>query len=361
MKIDLIAGTRPNLIKVAPLIEVLKLNRDIDLRFIYTGQHYDEELYSNVMKSLGLPVPDIDFKIQKGNFDIQISQIMTKYSDLTELHKVDACIVVGDVDSTLACSLIAARKNISLMHVEAGLRSFDKKMPEEINRIIVDSISNLLFTPSVDATDNLVREGKSLSDIVFVGNIMIDTLKKLQETFTELKYCKTLKLSKKEYVVATFHRASNVDDRETLIQIVENLVELSCRIPVIVSTHPRLMQRLTEYSLLEKIEAPNLFFLRSLDYLQFMSLVNDSRFVITDSGGVQEETTFLGIPCLTYRENTERPITIVEGTNTLVNATNFAKITESTLNTNKIARNPPELWDGQTAKRIYQTIKERYL
>jgi len=374
MKIILVVGARPNFIKIAPIInEMDKYNakhsrsKNFNYLLVHTGQHYDDNMSNSFFKNLEIPQPHIYLGVGSGTHAEQTAKIIIAFEKVCLEEKPNLVIVVGDVNSTLACSLVAAKLCIPVAHIEAGLRSFDRKMPEEINRIITDSLSDYLFTTCRDANENLEREGIPRTKIYFVGNVMIDTLIK----YTELAKSKIKKfdyLKKKDYILLTLHRPSNVDNKKKLIEIFEALNYISKEIPIIFPAHPRTQKKIEEFVFSDYFQkspinnlahTKSIYLISPLSYLEFLYLMNNAKFVLTDSGGVQEETTVLGIPCLTLRENTERPVTIKEGTNILV-GTDKEKIIEESFNIlkgkGKIGK-IPELWDGKASQRIISILQ----
>ncbi len=362
MKVLHVVGARPNFMKVAPVFRALEEKTGVAQLLIHTGQHYDPEMSGIFFAELGIPMPDINLDVGSGSHAAQTAQVMTRLEPIIEEKKPDLVLVYGDVNSTLAASLVSAKLSIPVGHVEAGLRSFDRSMPEEINRILTDQISDLLFTPSSDGSDNLIHEGISTEKIHFVGNVMIDTLVRLlpkaQWRWDDLR--SMLNIHEGEYCLVTLHRPSNVDDRGILKEIVRALNELSNEVVVVFPIHPRTQHRLEALDIND--EKPTMKLVKPLGYLDFLCLQKHSKFVITDSGGIQEETTFMGIPCLTVRENTERPITIAKGTNRLVGRdmnrikSEATRILENHIPTGEI----PPLWDGRAGERIADAIVNHF-
>lgn len=365
VKILVVAGARPNFMKVAPLIKAFgAFNRTqsretgkINYLLIHTGQHYDVEMSGTFFEELGLPKPDISLEVGSGTHAEQTAGVLVKFEKVCFEERPDWVVVVGDVNSTMACALAAVKLGIKTAHVEAGLRSFDRCMPEEINRIVTDSISDILFTPSADADENLVREGIPAQKIKRVGNIMIDSLKEHLEEARRRKASDRFGVRKNSYVVVTLHRPSNVDDRASLSLIMDHLAMLSREIPVIFPMHPRTKKNLREFGL-EKIsqDSGRLMICSPLGYHDTIGLVEGARFVLTDSGGLQEETTFLNVPCLTLRPNTERPITITCGTNQLTCLDKLETDMKRLMTDRPKNGKVPELWDGNTAERIVQQL-----
>ena len=357
MKVLLIAGARPNFMKVAPVFAEMQRRPDeFEPKIVHTGQHYDAAMSESFFDDLGMPRPDVHLGVGSGSHAVQTARIMTEFEPVVLSEKPDWVIVVGDVNSTIACALVCSKLGIKVAHVEAGLRSGDRTMPEEVNRILTDAISDLLFTTSQDADANLEREGISKNKIRFVGNVMIDSLLghlKLAERSTVVS---ELGLGDDEYAVLTLHRPSNVDDKENLSNILGALISISEKVPIIFPVHPRTRSRIAEFGFGERIENSGIRLIDPLGYLEFMRLYSRARLVLTDSGGLQEETTVLGIPCLTLRNNTERPVTIEMGTNVLVGTDPAAIVQEAAkvLESSPAheSKNIPPLWDGKAAGRI---------
>ena len=359
MKIMSVVGARPNFMKIAPIIRAIKKYQQIQSVLVHTGQHYDHQMSESFFEDLGIPRPDYNLGVGSGSHSAQTAHIMLSFEKVVLKEKPVLILVVGDVNSTLACSLVAAKLHIAVAHVEAGLRSLDRAMPEEINRLVTDSISDILFTTSLDANANLMKEGHPRDRIIFVGNVMIDTLMANLEKAGKSQIVKELSLKEKQFVAVTLHRPSNVDDKTTLTDIMEALFEISKKIPVIFPVHPRTIKKIKDFIPYQKLtQMNNLRLIEPLGYIDFLRLMSQAKFVITDSGGIQEETTALGIPCLTVRENTERPITITEGTNTLV-GTNREKIIKESmkiLNGSGKKGRRPQYWDGKSSERIVKTL-----
>jgi UDP-N-acetylglucosamine 2-epimerase (non-hydrolysing) len=356
-RILFIAGTRPNYMKVYPLWKEMEGRSEFDPLLVHTGQHYDYAMSNIFFKDLGLPEPDVFLGIGSGSHGEQTGRVMIALEPVLEEKKPDLIIVVGDVNSTMAAALVAVKMGIRIAHVEAGLRSFDRSMPEEINRIVTDSISHLLFTSCKDADKNLIREGIPPYNIHFVGNIMIDSLIRFLPKATESDILERLKLNPKQYAAVTLHRPSNVDDANRLRLILENLQTVAKNRTVVFPVHPRTRKMIEDLHLQSLTES---FFLSDpLGYLEFLCLMSQSEIVVTDSGGIQEETTFLGIPCLTLRPNTERPITIEQGTNRLVDLDkqSLATEVESALKSSRKTAPVIEKWDGQTTHRILEVLR----
>jgi len=361
MKLILVAGARPNFMKIAPIIKALRngevqRNRPIEYKLVHTGQHYDIKMSEVFFEELGIPSPDINLEVGSASHAVQTANIMTQFEQVCLKEKPNWVVVVGDVNSTMACTLVAAKMGIKVAHVEAGLRSFDRTMPEEINRIVTDSLADILFTPSTDGNENLIREGIPKSKIKFVGNIMIDTLVANLEKARNKKTHVRFGFKEKDFVYVTLHRPSNVDDKATLSTIMDHLDRLSSSLPVCFPVHPRTRKMLATYG----IACGGNNHLKLIDpigYHDSICLAEHARFVLTDSGGLQEETTFFQTPCLTLRPNTERPITITEGSNKLTNIESLWTDIESLLNGSHKTGKIPDLWDGHTAERIVETFE----
>tara|TARA_B100000315_G_scaffold212798_1_gene210361 strand:+ start:117 stop:1199 length:1083 start_codon:yes stop_codon:yes gene_type:complete len=353
-RIDLVVGARPNFIKAFPVYRALERTGKFSLRLINTGQHYDDNMAAVFFEQLKMKEPDINLGIGSGKHGEQTARILDEIEREFLSQIPDLVIVFGDVNSTLAAALAAAKLMIPVAHVEAGLRSFDRNMPEEINRVLTDQISNLLFVTSADAEDNLHKEGKDKDQIYFVGNTMIDSLVGFQSLFDSIHIQNMYGLRVKEYILVTLHRPSNVDDPVDLEKIIVALNRVADRLPCVWPVHPRTRIKLETIS--TKIHH-KLFLTEPLGYLEFMGLQKDAAAVITDSGGIQEESTYLRVPCFTVRDNTERPVTIERGTNRLV-GTDYSKIpksiTESIFKNNNF--NIPELWDGKASERIANIV-----
>jgi UDP-N-acetylglucosamine 2-epimerase (non-hydrolysing) len=358
MKMVLVAGARPNLMKIAPLAKaVSKHNAQcttdgerLQTLVVHTGQHYDIAMSGVFFEELDLPPPDINLEVGSASHAVQTANIMVRFEPVLLDVKPDWVIVVGDVNSTLACALVAAKTGIKVAHVEAGLRSFDRTMPEEMNRLVTDSLSDVLFTPSKDGNENLRKEGIDQDKIKFVGNIMIDTLIANLDKARRRDTLRRLDLKDKDFVYVTVHRPSNVDDENTLTAVIENLSRLASQMPVIFPVHPRTNKMLRKFDL----KTPHIRLMNPIGYHDSISLAQGARFVLTDSGGLQEETTFFGTPCLTLRPNTERPITITKGSNVLTSPDRLWSDVEDVLNGPHQIGKIPELWDGNTAERILQ-------
>lgn len=353
-----VVGARPNFMKIGPVIDGLKA-QGIAAPLLHTGQHYDEAMSRRIFADLGLPIPDIDLEVGSGSHAQQTAETMRRFEPVLDELRPDAVLVVGDVNSTIACALVAAKKGIKVIHVEAGLRSFDRTMPEEVNRVLTDQLSDFLFTTERDAEVNLAREGIDPSRIFFVGNVMIDTL--LRNLARAVPATTILNGLAEGYALVTLHRPSNVDEPEVLAALIGCLADMAAELPVVFPAHPRTRSRIEAAGLLGRVEAAGIRLLGPQGYLEMLGLMRSARMVVTDSGGLQEESTALGVPCLTVRENTERPITIAEGTNTLVGTRPDAILAagRDVLATGGKVGRIPELWDGRAGERIAAIIRER--
>jgi UDP-N-acetylglucosamine 2-epimerase (non-hydrolysing) len=356
MKITIIAGARPNFIKIAPIIRAIEQNRDekIAYRLVHTGQHYDKNLSDTFFEELDIPFPHINLDVKSGTQSEQTAAIMVAFEQELLKNPCDLVLVVGDVNSTMACAITAKKLNIKVAHVEAGIRSGDLTMPEEINRIITDSISDYFFTTSITASENLLRNGADKCDIHFVGNVMIDTLYQNKNRFTPPSFWKEYQLESGNYIILTLHRPSNVDKEQSLINLLRGIDKMVGDKKIIFPIHPRTKSILGENNLNLK----NILFVEPQGYLSFMYLIQNSFAVITDSGGISEETTILNIPCFTMRNTTERPETETIGTNTLVGTSieKLVTIYNEFLLKGKKHSGIPELWDGKTSERIISIL-----
>jgi UDP-N-acetylglucosamine 2-epimerase (non-hydrolysing) len=357
--IEIIAGARPNFMKVAALFAVCDRFPELGLQLIHTGQHYDFAMSDIFFSDLNLPVPAHHMEVGSGSHGVQTARIMERYEEWVLRSRPDMCVVVGDVNSTVACALVSAKLGIPVAHVEAGLRSFDRTMPEEINRVVTDSISDLLFVTEPSGIDNLAREGRPAESIHYVGNVMIDTLLRLQSAADAVQYHGKLGMRKGEYAIVTMHRPSNVDPEDVLAEIVDQILWLGQKIKVVFPVHPRTRNRLQETMLWDRlIGGTGVILIDPVGYLESLSLISGAKLVVTDSGGMQEETTALGVPCITLRENTERPITLTYGTNVLIHRqwgifrNHVAEIFSLK---SRFQGNVP-LWDGQAGVRILKVI-----
>ncbi|MCC6610751.1 MAG: UDP-N-acetylglucosamine 2-epimerase (non-hydrolyzing) [Burkholderiales bacterium] len=357
-----VVGARPNYMKMAPIIRAFAARTELPRPvLVHTGQHYDASMNDRLFADLALPLPDINLEVGSASHAVQTAEIMRRFEPVLDAQQPACVLVVGDVNSTLACSLVAAKKQVPVVHVEAGLRSFDRAMPEEINRVLTDQIADVLYTTERTAHENLAREGIPVERIHFVGNVMIDSL--LANRSRAPSPAEALRRagapsapaeSASGYGVVTLHRPSNVDRAETLSQALGILREVSERLPLVCALHPRTQQNIARFGLGHLLRTERLVVLPPLGYLDMLGLMAGARFVLTDSGGMQEETTALGVPCLTMRENTERPITAEQGTNTIVgrNRGLILALVEETLRTGGKRGRVPELWDGHAAERI---------
>lgn len=357
-KIVLVAGARPNFMKIAPIVEAIRQSRcegnEIEYSLVHTGQHYDSKMSEEFFVQLNIPQPDVNLEAGSGSQAEQTGAIMTRFEKYLTENRCDLVLVVGDVTSTLACAIVAKKMLIPVAHVEAGIRSGDRSMPEEINRLVTDSISDFFFTTSAVANANLKREGKNDRQIFFVGNTMIDTLLKNENRLKAPYFWDDLSLKKGSYLVMTLHRPANVDSKEQLEAIFKIVEENAYKIPVIFPVHPRTKSNMEKFG----IKSSQFHFTDPLGYLEFNYLVKNSKAVITDSGGITEETTVMGIPCITLRNSTERPETITIGTNELVgiHPRNIKPALEKIMKGTWKKGGIPELWDGQTARRIVDII-----
>ena len=358
VRVHLIAAARPNFMKVAPLWHALARHADFEPVLIHTGQHYDANMSDEILAELGLHEPDHHLGIGSGSHAVQTAGVMVAYESVAVSDRPDWIVVVGDVNSTAACTLVGAKLGIPVVHLEAGLRSRDRSMPEELNRLVTDVLADVLWTPSADGDANLRAEGIPSERISRVGNIMLDSFEMLRPRIEAMDMARELGLEGKSYGVVTLHRPSNVDTVEKLSELVAALECVQAELSLVFPVHPRTSARLKAAQLQDRLEATGVLLIEPLSYIRFMSLVLDSAAVITDSGGIQEETTYLGIPCLTLRENTERPITLEQGTNRLVRANNLLAELRKSLSRHREVRRP-ELWDGHTAERCVEDLRAR--
>jgi UDP-N-acetylglucosamine 2-epimerase (non-hydrolysing) len=355
MKIVAVAGARPNFMKVAPLMWEVQRRQDMDAVLVHTGQHYDHKMSELFFEELHIPRPDVDLGVGSGSHAVQTAEVMKRFEPILLQQKPDAVVVVGDVNSTIACALTAVKLGVPVAHVEAGLRSFDRTMPEEINRVLTDAISEWLFVSERSGLENLRREGVPEERVFFVGNVMIDTLLRCRERSERTTILEDLGLEQGRYALLTLHRPANVDNPDVLAGLLEAVEVIQREIPIVFPVHPRtrkgLMARLPR-------QLPNLLLSEPLGYLEFTRLMGNARLVLTDSGGVQEETTVLGVPCLTLRSNTERPATVEQGTNSLVglDPATIIQAARATLTSSSHQGQIPELWDGQAASRILDVL-----
>ncbi|MCZ7566025.1 MAG: UDP-N-acetylglucosamine 2-epimerase (non-hydrolyzing) [Burkholderiales bacterium] len=363
-----VVGARPNFMKMGAILRALSAEPGLpQTLLIHTGQHYDEAMSTQLFEALELPAPDVNLEVGSGTHAVQTAEIMRRIEPVFDAFRPACVVVVGDVNSTLACSLVAAKKGIPVAHVEAGLRSFDRSMPEEINRLLTDQISDCLYTTERSAQENLAREGIPRDRIHFVGNVMIDTMNHHrgravppEETLRRAGQPAMFAASPRGFGVVTLHRPSNVDDLDTLAALLGTLAEVSDRVPLICPLHPRTSANIERFGLGRLVAGKRVVALPPQGYLEMLGLMSSATLVLTDSGGVQEETTALGVPCLTLRENTERPVTVTEGTNSLVGRDRAATLdaVDEILSTGGKRGRIPELWDGLAAKRIARHLSE---
>ena len=358
MVIHLVCAARPNFMKVAPLYHALKKEHWAHPVIVHTGQHYDVNMSDAFFEDLGLPKPDIHLGVGSGTHAEQTARVMMSYERVLYDQRPDLVVVVGDVNSTMAATLAASKLGIKVAHLEAGLRSFDRSMPEEINRLVTDVLADILWTPSRDAVENLIKEGISQDKIKLVGNVMIDSLEMLREKIESQKTYLSFGLEAGNYGVVTLHRPSNVDDPAVLKKLCAILKEISEQVPLVFPIHPRTRRNMEENHLLATMECCRKLLLpEPLNYVRFMNLVLNCLFVITDSGGIQEETSYLGIPCLTVRENTERPITVTHGTNQLCELDHLKQKSDDIIHCHVRMQKKIELWDGKTTDRIVEVLR----
>ena len=357
-----VVGARPNFMKMAPILRALAAHQPpIPALLVHTGQHYDQGMSHQLFDDLGLPRPDLNLEVGSGSHAVQTAEVMRRFEPALDEHRPGCVLVVGDVNSTLACTLVAVKKNVPVVHVEAGLRSYDRKMPEEINRLLTDQVADRLYTTERSALDNLLREGIAAERVVFAGNVMIDSLlanrphaRAAADTLRAHDIDPALLGGARGYGVVTLHRPSNVDDAATLSGLLGVLGDVAQRLPLVFALHPRTRSNIERFGLLGLVDPQRMALLPPQGYLEMLGLMRDATLVLTDSGGLQEETTALGIPCLTLRDNTERPITAEQGTNTLVGRDARAirdGVDEILRGQGKRGR-MPELWDGHAADRI---------
>ncbi len=358
MKITIIAGARPNFIKIAPIIKAIQKrqseNNNLIFRLVHTGQHYDKNLSDTFFEELNIPKPNANLEVKSGSQAEQTGAIMISFEKELNQFPADLVLVVGDVNSTMACAIVAKKMNVKVAHVEAGIRSGDMTMPEEINRIVTDSITDYFFTTSKNASENLLKYGADSKNIHFVGNVMIDTLYQNLNRISKPVFWNEFGLEKNNYIILTLHRPSNVDEEDSLKNLLSGINKMVGNKKIIFPIHPRTKAILGESDLRLK----NIIFVEPQSYLKFMYLIKNSFAVITDSGGISEETTVLGIPCFTMRNNTERPETINIGTNNLVGTSieNLEKIYSNFLVSDKKQAGIPELWDGYASERIVEIL-----
>jgi UDP-N-acetylglucosamine 2-epimerase (non-hydrolysing) len=367
LKFILVAGARPNFMKVAPLIKAAAAHnaavgdtgRQVEYCLVHTGQHYDEKMSDVFFRDLGIPAPHVNLEVGSGSHAVQTANTMIRFEPVCLEQKPDWVVVVGDVNPTVACTLVAAKLGIPVAHVEAGLRSFDRSMPEELNRLVTDSIADLLLTPSAEGDENLAREGVPPHRIRMVGNIMIDSVvARAAATNGGEPILDRLGLSRRGFIYVTLHRPSNVDDRETLTVIVRELSAIAQQWPIVFPIHPRTLKRMEEFGL-SFTDHPNLQLIEPVGYNDSLALTEHARCLLTDSGGLQEESTYFRTPCLTLRPNTERPITVTVGSNRLTNPERLRDDLKTTLDGPERTGATPPLWDGHTAQRIINILLEQ--
>ena len=355
-----VVGARPNFMKIAPIMRAFVGRAPgLTASLLHTGQHYDESMKHAFFDQLNIPQPDIDLEVGSGSHAEQTAEIMKRFEPVLDQRRPAAVLVVGDVNSTIACALVAVKKDIPVIHVEAGLRSGDRSMPEEINRVLTDQLSDLLFTTEESALDNLQREGIEAGRVHFVGNVMIDTLLfNLRDAVPSAQTLARVGMDMVPYGLLTLHRPSNVDDPDVLRSLLEVLCQISCTTPLLFPVHPRTRGRIETEGLDGLLESSSITLTEPLGYLDMLGLMKDARVVLTDSGGIQEETTALGVPCITLRENTERPITVSQGTNTIVgtDAEAIRNCYDDVLRTGGKTARTPKYWDGKSAQRIVDVI-----
>lgn len=356
-KLLVCVGTRPNLIKITQLERSIRLLGGVDYKLLHTGQHHDASMSGVFFEELGIRPPDFSLDIHGGSSVEMISRIMTSFESFVVDYKPDLVVVPGDVNSSFACAFVASRHGIPVAHVESGLRSFDRTMPEEVNRVLVDALSELCFVTEPSGTRNLLREGKDPASLRYVGNSMIDALVAFMPSIDKSRVRERLQVN--DYLLVTFHRPSNVDRPDRLRVVARILGEVAARRTVVFPVHPRTRKRLQEFGL-ERAIAANVIVTDPLGYIDFISLAKNARAVLTDSGGVQEETTFLGVPCVTLRENTERPITVDEGTNTLcpLESSAIQRVLSSIEAGDYKKGTVPALWDGRASERIANAARD---
>ena len=366
IKVVIIAGARPNFMKVAPIIKSIRKRLEdpsrngsrVTYRLVHTGQHYDEKMSDIFFTELGIPAPDINLEVGSGSHAVQTANVMTKFEPVCLKEKPDWVVVVGDVNSTMACTLVCSKLGIKVAHVEAGLRSYDRNMPEEVNRIVTDSLADLLLTPSSDGNENLKREGISESKIKLVGNVMIDALVSNLDQARASKLPEKLGIKKKGFVYVTLHRPSNVDHQASLTTIMSELKRIAGEWPVVFPMHPRTRKMCGQFDISLEDEK-GLRILDPIGYHDSLCLTESARFVLTDSGGLQEESTYFKTPCLTLRPNTERPVTITHGSNKLTTVKALAEDIDAVLKQPAQSSQIPPMWDGLAAERIVDELTQR--
>ena len=359
-KIHLIAAARPNFMKIAPLYHALAAQDWCTPSIVHTGQHYDPSMSDAFFRDLRMPRPHFHLEVGSGTHAEQTGGVMIAYEKVAMQERPDWIVVVGDVNSTAACAMVGTKLWIPVVHLEAGLRSRDRRMPEEINRLVTDAIADVLWTPSPDGDENLLAEGVSASRIDLIGNIMLDSYEMMRPSIEADGTRASLGLPKGGYGVVTLHRPSNVDEAGSLAALVDKLITVSRKLPLVFPVHPRTRKRLEEFGLMARVAAePGIRLTEPLGYIQFMNVVSSAALALTDSGGVQEETTYLGIPCLTLRENTERPVTVTHGTNRLVKPEDLLERVDEVLAGKWPTGVRPQFWDGRTAERAVACLKRR--
>ncbi len=362
LRIVNVVGARPNFMKIAPIVSAIEKRTDMESILVHTGQHYDHVMSDLFFNQLGLPRPDIYLGVGSGSHGEQTGKIMIEFEQVLQDVQPDLVLVVGDVNSTIACGLVAVKMGIRLAHVEAGLRSFDRTMPEEINRVLTDQISDYLFITERSAFENLMNEGIAEHKIHFVGNVMIDTLLRHRENAASSPVLDKMGLVPRQFILVTLHRPANVDDPRILEQLLHVLGLLSRDMPVVFPVHPRTRKQVQQFGFEELVrQYPGLRLIEPLGYLDFLKCMDNAKFVLTDSGGIQEETTVLGVPCITARDNTERPVTVTQGTNVVVgrNPERILQEARKILQGNWKQGQIPELWDGKAAERIVDILAEK--
>jgi UDP-N-acetylglucosamine 2-epimerase (non-hydrolysing) len=360
LRIVNVVGARPNLMKIGPIMDAYRGRPEIEPLLVHTGQHYDANMNALFFEQLGIAEPDVNLGVGSGSHGAQTAAIMEAFEPVLAEAEADAVVVVGDVNGTMACSLVATKMHIPVVHVEAGLRSFDRSMPEEINRVVTDSISDILFCTEESGVKNLESEGIPPEKIHFVGNVMIDALMRHKPLADQSTVLADLGLEGGSYALVTLHRPSNVDDPVTMAGILDVLEHVAARMPVVFPVHPRTRKGLENSGQIKRLTSAGIRMTEPLGYLEFLKLTSDARIVLTDSGGIQEETTILGVACLTLRDNTERPVTVELGTNRLVGNRPEVVINafEETLAEGQVNREPPPLWDGMAAERIVDIMSD---
>lgn len=363
MKIISVVGARPNFMKVAPLSIAFNKYKIIEHKIVHTGQHYDYSMNKLFFEQLGIPEPAVHLNVGSASHAKQTAEIMVRFEEILEEENPDIVLVVGDVNSTLACSLVASKMHVPVVHVEAGLRSGDRRMPEELNRIVTDNLSDMLFVSEESGLKNLEKEGVASEKVFFVGNVMIDSLIRNLDNADQLEVLNEIEVESKKYGLVTLHRPSNVDNKERLSRLVELLKDIAEKHVLVFPMHPRTRNNLNKMGLFEELDSSSrIKILAPQGYFEFLKLMKESAFVLTDSGGVQEETSYLNVPCITIRDNTERPVTCSLGTNTLVpfeEIDDLQSILSKKLNQSELKTSIPK-WDGKTSERIAKILTERF-